>query len=456
MTENTKNENNSFVGNVLHTITLKGFSLLFGMVMYVIFAAVLGPKSLGRYALIQATFGILWTFSVMGIPRAVYYLRTRGAEASPLIVLSALTAVLFSGLFLVVFVLVLPLVTPHIFNSINPQSWYYILWGIPFGCFAISLNFLLLADEQIRFINRTEFIKQGIQLLLCTGLIFVEDPFNYILLITPFPFVIEMAFYLYKLCRMHKLRLVFPGAKFFREALCYGIKNQISVVETLVSWCDKYFIKFFLDDYWVGIYSIAQWFILRLKTLFQLLYNNLFSYLSRKDEKTELEIMVRASRHIWFINLVVFFTFLVLGYPLILILFGADYSGAFWSLVLLDLGLIINSLVMTFSVTYIKRGKPMIPTFAALISSLLNVVLNIVLIPVWNIEGAAAATAFSYLFSWIFITYHFRRYEKKTPLSHLFIPQPGDLRIYKRAIGMVKDFFLKIRERFGKLRLPKK
>ena len=441
MAQLPQTEQSSFIDNVLHTVGLKIFSFAFGIAMYTTFVALLGPEKLGRYSLMVATFTILWGLSQLGVARVNYYMRVKGVKADVLVIQSAILAFLLSAIFLGVFAIILPHITPYLFNKIPSQSWYYILWGMPFACTAIAFNYILLAEDQIRYLNWIEFIKQGLQLLICTGLFFVTDYFNYIVFIFPIPFVIETVFYLIKLGRMGRLGWILPDRKLVKESIIYGLKSQVAMTEILVGTADKYFIKFFLGadgDYWVGIYAVAQWFIQKLRTFFILIINNLFSYLSQKDREAGLAITVKAARYVWFISLAALCNFVLLGYPLILLLFGAKYTGSYPSLLLLSSGMIFTSMVLTFNVSYLKSGKPLIPTYAALITSGANVVLNFILVPLMGIEGTALATALSYFLAMIFIVTHFRRYEKYLPLTHLIFPQPGDYQVYQRTYAKVK------------------
>ncbi len=75
--------------------------------------------------------------------------------------------------------------------------------------------------------------------------------------------------------------------------------------------------------------------------------------------------------------------FLAAGVPLLILLVGLTLSGSF----------------MAFSMIFTQAGRPAVHTGFVTSNLLINVVLNLALIPHFGIEGAAAATAVSYVIS---------------------------------------------------------
>ncbi len=73
-------------------------------------------------------------------------------------------------------------------------------------------------------------------------------------------------------------------------------------------------------------------------------------------------------------------------------LFGASYTGAADALRLLSAGFIINNYFGPNGATLIAMGKTQFVMWATLATAIINVGLNIVLIPPFGIEGAAIAT----------------------------------------------------------------
>lgn len=83
------------------------------------------------------------------------------------------------------------------------------------------------------------------------------------------------------------------------------------------------------------------------------------------------------------------------------------------------------------------RGKPMINTYISGFSIILNVALNIFLIPKWGIAGAALATVISYsvLFS---ITIFIYAKISQNRIRDIFLPQKTDFLFYKNILSLIK------------------
>lgn len=82
--------------------------------------------------------------------------------------------------------------------------------------------------------------------------------------------------------------------------------------------------------------------------------------------------------------------------------FGAGYAEAATALRILSLGLVFNAFLGANTMTLLAMGKTRLVMGANLLAASLNVVLNIILIPQWGINGAALASLISYLASNIF------------------------------------------------------
>ena len=99
------------------------------------------------------------------------------------------------------------------------------------------------------------------------------------------------------------------------------------------------------------------------------------------------------------LSFVIALTTTILAYPIIRILFGAVYIGAVtslqiytWSGVSIFLGAAIGQYLLTNNLTKISF-------YNALLGAIMNIILNIILIPRIGINGAAIATLISYTVS---------------------------------------------------------
>lgn len=83
------------------------------------------------------------------------------------------------------------------------------------------------------------------------------------------------------------------------------------------------------------------------------------------------------------------------GVWLLTLMFGADYNGAYWALVLLCIGQSISALFGPVGNLLTMAGKEWIALTGLLVSTVMNILLNWLLIPIYGIDGAAIATGIS-------------------------------------------------------------
>jgi O-antigen/teichoic acid export membrane protein len=86
-----------------------------------------------------------------------------------------------------------------------------------------------------------------------------------------------------------------------------------------------------------------------------------------------------------------------LGYPL-LWLFGPDFTKAYPVMFILAAGLLVRSLAGPAQSLLVVAGHQRTAAIILMLTVMLNLGLNLVLIPLWGIMGAAAATAASFAF----------------------------------------------------------
>ena len=176
---------------------------------------------------------------------------------------------------------------------------------------------------------------------------------------------------------------------------------------------DKYLIYHFCDTAEVGIYSVAYSISSLIMMVSAALYFTFgFSILKLWDEDREYFYnFIRIVTKWTVISLTLLLASLFIGtHILVSILAGPGFSAAESVIPILGLGLCAATMNAIFSSMFgaIKNSK--IIMIVLLSAAVLNLVLNILLIPIFGITGAAVATAISYIFSTLFFVCMVRRY----------------------------------------------
>jgi len=157
----------------------------------------------------------------------------------------------------------------------------------------------------------------------------------------------------------------------------------------------------------VGYYSIA----VRLSTLTAFILHAIgsmagpkFSELYHLGKMEELFYVARKSAKLIFWTTVpILAALILLGKQILLLLYGADFTVVYWAMVLLVMGQFVNSISGSTGLFMNMTGNQNMFRNFVLIAAVLNVGLNILLIPTYGFYGAAIAGMIS-IMSWNIFT----------------------------------------------------
>lgn len=406
--------------------------LLFGFISSIIINRFLGPTNKGIFTLILT----LSTFSVMffelGLPVSnIYFYGKKKIKFNNLF---------HHTLFLSVIFILLALGFTYLFVHLNKQSIYKgINWRILF------LVFLLIPVE---FFNRIfrGFIDALQKYKLIMGIICFSGLFSLLgacVVLILFPGGVRELLYVVILNALISVIIIFffikdkINLKFkiswqtIKNLINYGFKNYLYYMASSLNYrLDFFLIGYFLKPYYVGIYSLSVKMAEILKELPISLNTILLPKISSNKKADVIYVINKGTRLNIFISFLCGIGFIVLGKFLIHLFYGESFSLAYWPLVLLLPGLILfNSIDLLGSFFNLHLGKPMINFRIHMISVIINVILNIILIPKYNIKGAAVASAFSYSLN-AGIQYGLYMNYAKVNFNELFIIKRSELKEY--------------------------
>ncbi|OGL42966.1 MAG: hypothetical protein A2042_03140 [Candidatus Schekmanbacteria bacterium GWA2_38_11] len=112
------------------------------------------------------------------------------------------------------------------------------------------------------------------------------------------------------------------------------------------------------------------------------------------DMRRLQEVITKSARIILLISLPIGLSLILFG-QWFLLLFGHGFIKGITALSILSIGQIVNAATGSVGILLVMTGYERDAAICTGVSGVLNVVLNMVLIPIWGIEGAATATASS-------------------------------------------------------------
>jgi O-antigen/teichoic acid export membrane protein len=160
---------------------------------------------------------------------------------------------------------------------------------------------------------------------------------------------------------------------------------------------DIYFVNYFGDRNDVGVYSLA----LSLSQLIWVLPNAvsgvLISYFEVKNKQSSMQLALNYSRLCFYGSLIGAAILLVVYYFALPFVYGTDFHKTFWLCAILFIGTIPFSLTIMIANLNSGIGFVRINLYATIIIFFLGFVLDIFIIPLYGLPGAAVVKAFVYL-----------------------------------------------------------
>ncbi|MCK4351333.1 MAG: flippase [Candidatus Krumholzibacteria bacterium] len=215
-----------------------------------------------------------------------------------------------------------------------------------------------------------------------------------------------------------------------------------------VSKTDKVLLGYFLSSRDVGIYTpalVIASLLIFISSAFKYIFLPIVSeYFSKKDMAGLEPLFKSTSKWNFLIVLPIFLFILMFPKEILTILYGSRYTSGYVALIILSFGISINDFAGTSANILVAGGHTKLNLACEVIAAVTNIVLNVILIPIYGIVGAAVATGISYLtrnissLSFVYRVYGIHPYTK----NYLNI-------VFSGLVGAVIVYILKIYSPFS-------
>ncbi len=414
--------------------------LLFSRIIFyfyrIIIARNFGPGIYGTFSLSIAIFSFAVTISALGFSEGIlrfipfYRGKNKIKNIRHILRWSLILLTISSVLFGFILFFSSEFISINIFHDADLIIFLKVLsFAFPFYSLGSALLCFIRGFEKAKehsFIS--EFLQNGIKLIFL--IIFVAmgikeksivfSHFAGILAV----FVIAYLYCRYKLPEIFKKSMLSKktkkqiGRKFFLYSLPLIFSGMLYI---LFGYTDSVLIGIFKTSTDVGFYNAAlpiATFMTFLPILFlQIFFPMITREFSEKRFKIVHQLSKQVQKWIFIINLPVFLLMFLFSGAFINLLFGAEYMVAEQTLRILSIGLFFYSMTQISENLILAIGKSKI-LFINIISLLvLNLVLNLILIPKYGIEGAAWSVTISYILLYFIMLFQVKHYINLIPLK---------------------------------------
>ena len=385
-----------FLQQVTGTLVARLAIVALGLVGSVIIARSLGPSGRGEYAVAVAVSATAVQIGNLGLHTSSSWAASQRPELVGKLLANGVVWSFVVGCALGVAAWMVALAFPAVLPV--PQDLLGLaLVSVPFGLAYLVVANLLLGLQKVRNYNTLELSNRALSVaaigaLVAVGVASPLSTYGAVVAATLLSTVGGAAWI------ARRRRGVRPDRRVLIEFGGYGLRAYVAALFTfLVLRIDLLLVQYSLGSLEAGLYSIAVSLADVLYLLPVVVSTLLFPRLSaQSDRRVVWHEARRAVIVILALTSLLGLVAVTLGGPLITLLYGDAFSPATPAFQWLVPAVILLSAHTVLMHYYYAVGAPAVTIYAPLTGAALNVVLNLVLIPVFGIVGASLASCGAY------------------------------------------------------------
>jgi O-antigen/teichoic acid export membrane protein len=403
----------SFIRNSFLTLFGTIGRVVFSMVSQIIISRVLGPVGKGLYTFLVQIPTVLVPLSSLGLNYANTYYVARNPEDGKRAVGSSIAmATILGGVMVVGVSISYHFLKNGYMQAVTPIQLGLILLAIPFGLLNLYWLSVLWGMDSIGKYN----LALMVQFVVLSLGVSVAAAMHRLTVTTGFGIwvagnILTTLYMFPDMAKIVRWRFHTFSWSYIRQTLSYGAKSYLANVMMVINYrLDLFIIAGFLPLSQVGLYATAVTLAEMVGYLGNAVNTALIPKLASGKDTLTFSLTPKVTRLTLMLTFLAALGMAIIAYPLILLFFGARFSGAFYPLLLLLPGIVALSGSVVLSGDLMARGKPIYSSYASGITVVLTLILDFTLIPLWGIIGASIASSLVYL-SLFALNYAFYRRE---------------------------------------------
>jgi O-antigen/teichoic acid export membrane protein len=429
----------TFTKNTIVTVFTRFSHFALAATTSIAIARILGPENKGVFALAILLPTLLMRLVNIGIPQAtVYYVAKRVFDKKVILGNTLLISLVLGVASLLIGLTILLFFQDSILPNI-PKSYALIALIIaPIGLLYNNFKNIFLGLQKIYTFNFFTIAPDTLGLTLSlTALLILNLGVPGLIAASILSSLVSTSLLIAWVKRSLGTFNLSLNKKYLKAVSLYGFQTYIGRVVVFLNYrLDQFILNGFLNPTAVGFYTISVSISERLWILSSSASAVLFPRIASGEKKAREEHTPLVSRNILLITAAAaFFLYLISGW-LIPFLYSAEFSPSVRSLQILLIGVVVLSPSRVLAGDISGRGHPLANSIISSIALAFNIVLNIIWIPQYGIEGAAWATSLSYSLSLIGRLYLYRKISGIS-IWRVLVPQPSDFFLYKKIVVSV-------------------
>jgi len=417
----------SFIRDLIKVGVSKIAIIAFGLGQGIIIARWLGPEGNGTLAALTVYPSLFLSFGSLGISQSVTHFIGKKKFSEDIIKRSVIHIWIFTT--------VISLIVCFFLIRYFSNSGYNFLWvllailPIPFTLFNKYNAGFFLGKNQIGTYNRINWLPSAISFISVFVLVVV---FNIGVSGALLSLVIGNLFMFFILIKKNKLTHSFSTSinwNIIKSLLSLGLIYALSLLIINLNYkADVILLDKLSNSFNTGIYSKGVSIVDFLWEIPMLLSTIVFA--RSASSKDDLEFSIKVIRLLRLSIVAIGIASLILiifAKNIIILLYGNEFVKSALVMQLLLPGVLLLTIFKVLNMDLAGKGKPWISMKAMLPALILNIILNLILLPKYGANGAAIASTISYTFAaLLFLTYYIK--EVNIPIKKIFLYSQDDFK----------------------------
>ena len=407
---------NSFIKDLISVVFSKFGIILFGLSTSIIIARTLGPDKNGIIATLLVYPSLFMSIGSLGIRQSVtFFLGKKTFNENQIKTAITQIWVLTSLISIIICFYVM------VYFSKSGDNLVLVglaLIPIPFTLFNTYNSGIFLGKNQIILFNRITWIPPLI-ILICTlvfVLLFSLDIEGFLIAMIGGPLFIFIILLL-KNKFIQAFSLIFDW-NIIKQLLTLGLVYAFALLVVSLNYkLDIILLDYFSIPFETGIYYRGAGFAEYLWQIPMLLSTIVFArgVVAKNDKHFSLKVtqLLRLSLIAMIIGILFIF---FLSESIIINMYGEEFRGSIQVLNILLPGVFLLTFFKVINMDLAAKGKPWVSLKAMIPALVINVLLNIIWIPVHGANGAAFASTISYSIAGVLFLYFYSK-EVQIPIS---------------------------------------
>lgn len=416
-----------------HVVGMSLLRVLIGFAIIgssLIVARWLGPAGLGILTTIQVAVLTTVQLGSLGLPAAGTYFVAQDHRTLPPLAINALLYSLLAGSILSLALIGLTTSGTRLFVDIPQSVMVLAAIAVPFQLIVLFGGSIFLGVGKILRFNfldvagQTSLLLSAIVTLVILGTgLYGLVTFNTFVYLALALVVIAMIYSL--VINVHG-RATGPDLKLFANMARYGIKFHVATVAgILVFRVDLLFVKYFRGAEEAGIYAVAAQAGMVMMMLPNIIGTLLFPTVAASRDISG-RLTARVTRHTALILLLGCLLAAPMSFAIPFV-FGPAFNEATFLFLLLLPGIFLIGIESVLVQHFSGTGLPVAIPLFWLATLLVNLGLNLVLVPGFGARGAAVSSAISYALIFVLVAFYFR-HKTSTRISDVLFARRDEIR----------------------------